>query len=208
MSLPKARTGSAPVAIVTGGGRGLGMAIAGRLARDGFDLVLAGPDEVELEGAVEQLGAAGQRVLAVGVDVSREDQVQGLFDQALRAYGHVDVLLNNAGIPGPTGLLTQLDRAAWDEVLGVNLTGAMLCCRAALPGMMVRHSGRIVNIASMAGKIAYPLRAPYAVSKWGLIGLTVTLAKEVGPYNIQVNAPYVGFPAAWEGLALAQRVFR
>jgi NAD(P)-dependent dehydrogenase (short-subunit alcohol dehydrogenase family) len=98
------------------------------------------------------------------------------------------VLVNNAGIIGPTAPVAQVRRADWDEVLGVNLTGAFLCARAVLPDMTARRSGRIINIASIAGKMAYALRSPYAVSKWGLIGLTLTLAKECGPYNIQVNA--------------------
>jgi NAD(P)-dependent dehydrogenase (short-subunit alcohol dehydrogenase family) len=176
------------VAVITGGGRGLGLAIAGRLAQDGFDLVLAGPDAAELERAAVEVGQTGRHVAGVAADVARDASVQALFDQARHEFGHVDVLVNNAAIVGPTVPVASLDRTLWDEVLAVNLTGAMLCCRTVLPSMMARRSGRIVNIASIAGKIAYPLRAPYAVSKWGLIGLTMTLAKEVGPYNIQVNA--------------------
>jgi NAD(P)-dependent dehydrogenase (short-subunit alcohol dehydrogenase family) len=84
--------------------------------------------------------------------------------------------------------LVQVLPADWDEVLAVNLTGAFLCCRAFLPGMIARRAGKIINIASVAGKTAYPLRSPYAVSKWGLIGLTLTLAREVGEHQIQVNA--------------------
>jgi NAD(P)-dependent dehydrogenase (short-subunit alcohol dehydrogenase family) len=183
-----ADAGAAPVAVITGGGRGLGLAIAGRLAKDGFDLVLAGPDAAEIDRAARELGMIGRRVAGVPADVSRDASVDDLFDQALCEFGKVDVLINNAAVAGPTAPVAGLDRVQWDEVLAVNLTGAMLCCRAALPAMMGRRSGRIVNIASVAGKIAYPLRAPYAVSKWGLIGLTMTLAKEAGPYNIQVNA--------------------
>jgi NAD(P)-dependent dehydrogenase (short-subunit alcohol dehydrogenase family) len=176
------------VAVVTGGGRAIGKAIALRLARDGADLVLAGLDRAELESAAAEVEVLGRRTLPVVTDVTREEQVSAMAARALEALGRIDVLVNNAGIIGPTAPVVNLRRADWDEVLAVNLTGAMLCCRAVLPGMIARRSGRIVNIASVAGKIAYSLRSPYAVSKWGLIGLTLTLAKEVGPHDIQVNA--------------------
>ncbi len=176
------------VVIVTGGGRALGKTIALRLARDGAQLVLAGPDSGELTATAAEIEALGRRALAVVTDVTHEGQVQALAARALAAFGHIDVLVNNAGIIGPTAPVVNLSRADWDEVLAVNLTGAMLCCKAVLPDMIARRSGRIINIASIAGKIAYGLRSPYAVSKWGLIGLTLTLAKEVGPHDIQVNA--------------------
>jgi NAD(P)-dependent dehydrogenase (short-subunit alcohol dehydrogenase family) len=188
MDLAQEHMDTTPVAVITGGGRGLGLAIAGRLVIDGFDIVLAGPDAAELERAAVEVGWTGRRVASVVADVSHDNSVQALFDQALNEFSRVDVLVNNAAVVGPTVPVASLDRADWDAVLAVNLTGAMLCCRAVLPSMMARRSGRIVNIASVAGKIAYPWRAPYAVSKWGLIGLTMTLAKEAGQYNIQVNA--------------------
>jgi NAD(P)-dependent dehydrogenase (short-subunit alcohol dehydrogenase family) len=176
------------VAIVTGGGRAIGKSIALRLARDGFDIVVAGPQAGELQCAVGEIETLGRRALAVLTDVTREEQVQAMSEQTLAAFGRIDLLVNNAGIIGPTARVPQISRADWDEVLAVNLTGAFLCARAVLPSMMTRRSGKIINIASIAGKIAYALRSPYAVSKWGLIGLTLTLAKEMGPYNIQVNA--------------------
>jgi NAD(P)-dependent dehydrogenase (short-subunit alcohol dehydrogenase family) len=188
MDQAKEYAASTQVVVITGAGRGLGLAIAERLVRDGFDAVLAGPAGAEIEQAAAELGNSGRRIFGVVADVSRDSSVAALFDRAFREFGRVDVLVNNAAVFGPTVPVAGLDRAEWDEVLAVNLTGAMLCSRAVLPSMMARRSGRIVNIASMAGKIAYPLRAPYAVSKWGLIGLTMTLAKEAGPYNIQVNA--------------------
>jgi NAD(P)-dependent dehydrogenase (short-subunit alcohol dehydrogenase family) len=176
------------VAVVTGGGRALGKVIALRLARDGAALVLAGPDRAELDSTAAEIEALGRRALSVVTDVTREEQVNALAARALEVLGRIDVLVNNAGIIGPTAPVVNLRRADWDEVLAVNLTGAMLCCRAVLPDMIARRSGRIINIASIAGKIAYSLRSPYAVSKWGLIGLTLTLAKEVGGHDIQVNA--------------------
>src|SRR5262249_55933723 len=153
-----------------------------------FAVVVAGiaPDELQrVAGEIEQLGQLGLAVLA---DVSRADQVGGMVDQTLAAFGRIDVLVNNAALIGPTAPLAAVDPADWEQVLAVNLTGAFLCVRAVLPTMMHQRSGRIINMSSIAGKIAYALRGPYAVSKWGLIGLTLTLAKEVGEYNIQVNA--------------------
>jgi NAD(P)-dependent dehydrogenase (short-subunit alcohol dehydrogenase family) len=176
------------VAIVTGGGRAIGRTIALRLAAGGADVVLAAPDRAELEGVAGEVRALGRRALPVVTDIRHEEQVAAMAAQALQAFGRIDVLVNNAGIIGPTAPVANLRRADWDEVLAVNLTGAMLCCKAVLPDMMARRSGRIVNVSSIAGKIAYSLRSPYAVSKWGLIGLTLTLAKEVGPHDIQVNA--------------------
>jgi NAD(P)-dependent dehydrogenase (short-subunit alcohol dehydrogenase family) len=176
------------IAIVTGGGRGLGRVIALRLAADGADLVLAGPVAAELEAAAADIDRRGRRALPVVTDVSREDEVRALAERTRAAFGRIDILVNNAGIIGPTAPVGAIRRADWDEVLAVNLTGAFLCCQAVLPDMLARRSGKIISISSIAGKIAYALRSPYAVSKWGLIGLTLTLAKEVGPSNIQVNA--------------------
>jgi len=176
------------VALITGGGRALGRCIALRLAREGASVTVAGPVAEELQETATQVRQLGRPALAVLADVSREDQVNALAEQARRSFGRIDVLINNAGIIGPTALAVLISREQWDEVLTVNLTGAFLCSKAVLPEMIERKSGKIINIASVAGKIAYPLRSPYAVSKWGLIGLTLTLAKEMGRYNIQVNA--------------------
>jgi NAD(P)-dependent dehydrogenase (short-subunit alcohol dehydrogenase family) len=194
------------VAIVTGGGRAIGRSIALRLARGGANLVLAGPQEEELEVTGEIVRSLSRRALTVSTDVTREEQVQVMVEQGLQLFGRIDILVNNAGIIGPTAPVVQVLRTEWDEVLAVNLTGAFLCSKAVLPGMMARRAGKIINIASVAGKIAYPLRSPYAVSKWGLIGLTRTLAQEVGEYNVQVNAVCPG-PVAGERMRriIAQR---
>lgn len=176
------------IALVTGGARGLGKAIALRLARDGADLVLAAPEKDELQQTAAEIAALGRRSLPLPMDITREDQVAESVAQALAQFGRIDLLVNNSGIAGPTALAANVKLAEWDETLAVNLTGAFLCAKAVLPAMMERRSGKIVNISSIAGRIGYALRSPYAVSKWGLIGLTLTLAKELGPYNIQVNA--------------------
>jgi NAD(P)-dependent dehydrogenase (short-subunit alcohol dehydrogenase family) len=176
------------IALVTGGGRGIGREIALHLAAAGADLALLGPDEAELSEAAAEIQRRGRRAVVVTADVADESQVQQAVAQTRAALGPIGVLINNAGIVGPTAPLWDVPRSAWDHVLAVNLTGAYLCCRAVVPDMLQRREGKIINIASVAGKMAYALRAPYAVSKWGLIGLTMTLAKELGPFNVQVNA--------------------
>jgi NAD(P)-dependent dehydrogenase (short-subunit alcohol dehydrogenase family) len=186
-----------PLAIITGGGSGIGKVIALRLARDSADIVVAGPEPEPLEQTVSEIQILGRRGLAVIADVRQEVQVAALADAARRNFGRIDVLVNNAAVIGPTALVADVRLADWEDVLAVNLTGAFLCARAVLPAMMAQRSGKIINIASVAGKMAYALRSPYAVSKWGLIGLTLTMAKEFGPYNIQVNAVCPG-PVAGE----------
>lgn len=184
-------------AIVTGGGRAIGKTISLRLVREGASVALVGLDESELAVTSSEITALGCRSLAIVADVSEESQVSRMAERVLREFGRIDILVNNAGIIGPTAQAVNISRAEWDEVLAVNLTGAFLCSKAVLPAMMDSRSGRIINIASVAGRLAYPLRSPYAVSKWGLIGLTRTLAQELGEYNIQVNAVCPG-PVAGE----------
>jgi NAD(P)-dependent dehydrogenase (short-subunit alcohol dehydrogenase family) len=176
------------IAIVTGAGRGIGRAIALELAAEGAHVAVAGQDRGQLEATVAEIARAGGRALATNVNVTREDLVLSLVQHVRAGLGPVEILVNNAVIIGSTASVDQISRTEWDEVLAVNLTGAFLCCRAVLPGMIERRGGKIINIASMAGKMAYPLRSPYAVSKWGLIGLTLTLAQEAGEHDIQVNA--------------------
>ena len=106
----------------------------------------------------------------------------------VREFGRLDILINNSGIAGPTSPVIEMDRAGWDRTLAVNVTGACLCAKHALPHMIQRKSGRIVNITSIAGRIGYALRSPYAVSKWGMIALTRSLALETGEHGITVNA--------------------
>jgi NAD(P)-dependent dehydrogenase (short-subunit alcohol dehydrogenase family) len=185
------------VAIVTGGGNGIGRAIALRLACEGADVVIAARRQATLEECAAAVRAQGRKALPMVTDVSREDDVNALAKKALEAFGRIDILVNNAGIIGPTAPVVSVKRADWDEVMAINLTGAYLCSKAVLPDMIARRSGKIINISSVAGKVAYALRSPYAVSKWGMIGLTLTLAQEAGPSNIQVNVICPG-PVAGE----------
>jgi NAD(P)-dependent dehydrogenase (short-subunit alcohol dehydrogenase family) len=184
-------------AVVTGGGKGIGKEIALALALEGADVLVAARQSDVLEQTASEIQALGRRSLSCVTDVSDESQVEKMVNTALDSFGQIDILVNNAGVTGPTAAITNVTRDAWDEVMAINLTGAFLCARAVVPHMIARGSGKIVNISSIAGKMAYALRSPYAASKWGMLGLSSTLAQELGPYNIQVNAICPG-PTAGE----------
>jgi NAD(P)-dependent dehydrogenase (short-subunit alcohol dehydrogenase family) len=175
------------VALVTGAGSGIGAAIARDFLRSGARVAGAGRHRprADLTGGIE---VAGDRWLWVPADVRREADVRRLVRTVLSQFGHLEILINNAAIRGPTGPATKLKRRDWDNVLETNLTGPFLCARECLRYMMRRRHGQIINISSMAGRMAYPLRAAYCASKWGLIGLTLTLAREAGSSNVRVNA--------------------
>jgi NAD(P)-dependent dehydrogenase (short-subunit alcohol dehydrogenase family) len=189
------------VALITGGERGIGRAIALVLAQEGADITIAGLDEPRLNKTAEEIRATGRCCLARVTDVSDEAQVVRVVEEAMKEFGKIDILVNNAAIVGPTAPVVKIDRKEWDESLAVNLTAPFLCAKAVLPQMIARRSGKIINISSVAGKLAYPLRSPYATSKWGLLGLSRTLAAEVGEYNIQVNAICPG-PVAGDRMKL------
>ncbi len=176
------------VAIVTGGGRGIGRAIALRFAAEGAAVVLAATGRDALEETAAEIRGAGGRALTSVTDVADEAAVTRLIASTLAGFGRLDVLVNNAGIAGPTAPIVELDRADWDRTLAINVTGAFLCSKHAVPHMIARGSGRVINITSIAGLIGYALRSPYAVSKWGMIALTRSLAIEVGEHGITVNA--------------------
>jgi NAD(P)-dependent dehydrogenase (short-subunit alcohol dehydrogenase family) len=184
-------------AIVTGGGRGIGRTIALTLAREGANVLVCGRHRDGLESTAQEIEQLARRSSVVVADVSQESQVAAVVESALQSFGRIDILVNNAGVAGPTAPVTNVTRKEWDEVLAVNLTSAFLCAKAVIPHMIQQQSGRIVNISSIAGKRAYALRSPYAASKWGIIGLSATLAQELGPHNIQVNAICPG-PTAGE----------
>ncbi len=175
------------VAIITGGGRGLGRDIAFSFAREGARLVVSGTNEQALASTASELRAQGTQVISVIADVSDEQAVTGMADVTLSEFGLIDILVNNAGIIGPTAVVTEVSREDWDRTIAVNLTGAFLCARAVLGHMASRRQGKIINISSIAGHIGYAMRSPYSVSKWGMIGLSRTLAQEWGRFNIQVN---------------------
>lgn len=176
------------VAVVTGAAGELGTAICQALLESEAFVVMVDCDREGVLRASSKLAFGAGEPFPFPADITNEEQVAAAFDYARLRWSRVDLLVNNAAITGPTAPLTGVARAEWDRVLAVNLTGAYLCSREALKTMVPAGRGKIINISSIAGKLAYPMRAPYAASKWGLIGLTVTLAHECGKHNIQVNA--------------------
>jgi 3-oxoacyl-[acyl-carrier protein] reductase len=181
------------VAVVTGGTRGIGLAISKRLARDGFDLVVSfrGDEEAAANARVE-LDQLGRKVEVMAADVSTADGAGTLIETAMQTLGRLDVLVNNAGITRDT-LIMRMSEDDWDAVLTTNLKGAFLCAKAAIRPMLRQRSGRIVNLSSVVGIGGNAGQANYAAAKAGLIGLTKSLAKEVGSRNITVNAVAPGF---------------
>ena len=176
------------VAIVTGGGGGIGRRIALRFAKEGAAILIAGPTVEKIEAVEKELREEGSRAIAVLTDVADEASVERMISATLREFGQIDILVNNAGVAGPTALVQNISREEWDRTFAINLTGAFLCARHALPSMIERRSGCIINITSIAGLQAYAFRSPYCASKWGMIGLTQTLAEEGGRYGITANA--------------------
>lgn len=176
------------VAVITGGGRGIGRHIALRFAAEGAAVALGATGAGALDGTAKEIQAAGGRAIAIPTDVASEDAVMNLVKRTVTEFGRLDILVNNSGIAGPTAPATELKLADWQRTLDINLTGAMLCSKHAAPHMIARRSGRIINITSVAGLIGYAYRTPYAASKWGMIGLTRSLALELGEFGITVNA--------------------
>jgi NAD(P)-dependent dehydrogenase (short-subunit alcohol dehydrogenase family) len=175
------------VAVITGGGRGIGRAIAQAYAREGAHLALAARDVLALQETRALVAEYGRDVLVVPLDLREEESVRAMAEQVLVHFGHVDILVNNSGIAGPTAPLWEIEPEQWRETLDVDLIGPYLCCHAFLPSMLARRSGNILMIGSMTGKRPLFGRTPYAAAKLGLVGLVRTLAWEVGPYNIRVN---------------------
>lgn len=179
---------SGKVAIVTGGGYGIGEAIVRELAAEGCAVVIAARSKDKIDSLADEIRQAGGKAEAVVTDVSNEDHVQRAIGQAIETFGQVDILVNNAGIAGPTKLATEISSAEWHETIEVNLSGAFYCAKHAAAAMIERgRGGAIVNIASVAGRIGYGMRTPYAASKWGMIGLNHSLAAELGKFDIRVN---------------------
>ena len=173
-------------ALVTGGGNGLGRAMATALAERGVRVVVAGRTASTLEDTSAALGAAGHDARVVLVDVSDPESVAALGDAV--ADEEISILVNNAGVAGPVASLVDVEPDEWDDVFATNVRGTYLMCRELLPPMIERGAGDIVNVASVSGKRPLPRRTPYCASKMAVIGLTTTLAAEVGPLGITVNS--------------------
>jgi 2-dehydro-3-deoxy-L-rhamnonate dehydrogenase (NAD+) len=173
-------------AVVTGGARGIGYGTAERMLASGASVALWDIDAARLAEAAGALGRLG-KVTAHTVELTEETSVEAATDAVVAAHGGIDILVNNAGITGGNGKTWELDPAVWRKVVDVNLVGPFLTCRAIVPVMLKKGYGRIVNVASIAGKEGNPNASHYSASKAGLIGLTKSLAKELATAGILVN---------------------
>jgi NAD(P)-dependent dehydrogenase (short-subunit alcohol dehydrogenase family) len=181
------------VAIVTGGGRGIGKAIAMAFAAEGAKVVVAARTLPKLEETGGAIRAKGGEALAIRTDVTKEREVEAMVAGTVKAFGKIDILVNNSGVGGPTARVADMNLDEWNEVIALDLTGSMLCCKHVLKYMMPQKSGNIINIGAEGGRTGdgrsgYPMRTPYCCAKMGVIGLTESLSIEVGEYNIRVNA--------------------
>ncbi len=176
------------VAVVTGGSKGLGHAIASGLASAGADLLLTSRHADEAEVAARQIaGDYGHRAIGIAADVTRPDDVQAMVDRALREFGGIDILVNNAGI-NIRGPIDEVTYEQFKQVQDINVGGMWLCCRAAVPHMKQAKRGRIINLASTLGVVGLANRTPYASSKGAVVQMTRALALELAPFNVTVNA--------------------
>jgi NAD(P)-dependent dehydrogenase (short-subunit alcohol dehydrogenase family) len=170
--------------LVTAGAAGIGRAIVEALDAAGARVHLCDVDEA----ALAEVGRVLPQASRTRADVADEADVDRLFDEAGAALGGLDVLVNNAGIAGPTAAVEEIDPADWRRCIEVDLTGQFLCVRRAVPLLKAAGGGAVINLSSAAGRLGYAFRTPYAAAKWGVIGLTQSLARELGPHNISVNA--------------------
>jgi len=180
------------VVLVTGASRGIGRAIAGRLAAEGAAVVLGARDEARLAEAVSDIAAAGGRAESLTLDVADRASVEAAMAHVLEAHGRIDGLVNNAGVTRDNLLLRMKDED-WQAVLATNLTGVFLCTQAALKPMVRQRRGRIVNVTSVVGLVGNAGQANYAASKAGVVGFTKSVAREVASRGITVNAVAPGF---------------
>jgi NAD(P)-dependent dehydrogenase (short-subunit alcohol dehydrogenase family) len=176
------------VAVITGGGRGIGRAIALKFAGEGAAVVVAARTKSEIEAVALEIRDAGGRAAAVPADVAVEKHCEHLIRVSEAEFGHVDILVNNAGEYGPVKPVEEISPAEWDRVIAVHLRGAYLLTRLALPGMYARGSGVILNISSLSAKSAFAWGSPYAAAKAGMLGLTRVVAAEAARKGVRVNA--------------------
>jgi NAD(P)-dependent dehydrogenase (short-subunit alcohol dehydrogenase family) len=176
------------VAVITGGGRGIGRAIAREFAGEGAAVVVAARTKSEIEAVAQEIRKAGGRAAAVSADVADEKHCENLIHAATSEFGRVDVLVNNAGDYGPVKPVEEISPVEWDRVIAVHLRGAYLLTRLVLPGMYARKEGVILNISSLSAKSAFAWGSPYASAKAGMLGLTRVVAAEAAQKGVRVNA--------------------
>jgi NAD(P)-dependent dehydrogenase (short-subunit alcohol dehydrogenase family) len=177
------------VAIVVGSARGIGESIARAFAQEGAITVLVDIEKMkpQLEEVAQAINQKGGEAAAVVADCTDDRQVTTMIDDTVRRWGRIDILVNSAGLRGPLVPVQDITEQEWDAVHAVNLKAVFLCCKAVLKVMMKQKSGSIVSISGTAGKEGMALRGSLCAAKWGLLGLTQTIAKEAGPYGIRAN---------------------
>src|ERR1041384_3373421 len=177
------------VALIIGGARGIGEAIAHKFSKEGAKLVLVDLERMksELDGVVQAISREGAKAIALTADCSDDRQVNALVDETVRRFGKIEVLVNSAGFRGPLVPVTKISEKEFDDVILYNLKLVFLCCRAVLKQMVKQKSGSIVSISGTAGREGMAMRGSLCAAKWGVTGLTQTIAKEFGPYGIRAN---------------------
>jgi meso-butanediol dehydrogenase/(S,S)-butanediol dehydrogenase/diacetyl reductase len=177
------------VAMVTGGGAGIGRAIVLAMAREGADIVIADLRLEAAEAVAREAQDLGRKAVAIRVDVAQEGEVRRAIADGIRQFGHIDILVNNAGVTPGLGLpFTRQEEADWDKVFDINVKSVFFACKAIAPHFMQRRSGKIINIASIAGPLSSVTMPSYSVSKMGVITFTRIVAKELAASNVNVNA--------------------
>jgi NAD(P)-dependent dehydrogenase (short-subunit alcohol dehydrogenase family) len=191
------------VALVTGGGAGIGRAIVLAMAREGADVLVADIHLGAAEGVAAEVRDRGRRAAALSADVSQEAQVERAIADGMRLFGRIDILVNNAGVTPRLGLpFTRQDEADWDKVFHINVKSVFFACKAMAPYFMEQRSGKILNIASIAGPLSSQTMPSYSVSKMGVITFTKIVAKELAAYNVNVNAicPGLLYTDMWKNI--------
>jgi len=178
--------------VVTGGGYGIGKQIALSFGRLGANVVVAARSEGKLELVAHELRGMNTDPMALTVDIGKESEIREMVEVVVGKYSGIDVLVNNAAIAGPTAMIPDIESNDWREAVDINLSGTFYCCKYVSRIMREAKSGNIITLSSVAGRTGYPLRAPYAVTRWGVIGLSHTLAAELGPHGVRVNTVVPG----------------
>lgn len=177
------------IAIVVGSARGIGAAIARTFSQEGASIVPVDIEKMkpQLDEVAQEITQKGGKAIAIVADCTDDTQVKKMVDETIRRWGKINILINSAGLRGPLVAVQEITEQEWDAVLAVNLKAAFLCCKAILKYMIKQKSGSIVSISGTAGKEGMALRGSLCAAKWGLLGLSQTIAKEAGPFGIRAN---------------------